>query len=439
ALQADAGAAGHRAAGPARRAAASSGRALFPPPQPAAAAGSRPPRPAAERAGHLPAQPGAGSGVDRALLPPRRAGSRPDAARARHAAGGRAQAQAAGADAAAGAGHGALSMRKLILALLILLLSVAAALVLYRWGGLVIITLGEWTLQTSVLFFVLALVAALVLLQLAVALLRGLFGVPGRLGQWRQQRRERQVRNRLIKGLLRLAEGRSEEAEKLLTWKVHLSEAPLLHYLGAAIAAQRQGAHEQRDAYLAQADKSSPKASLAVGLIQAQLQLEARQWEQALATLHYLHDLAPNHPRVQAMLLRACEALGEWKRIELLLPAARRQKAVSSGELSRLEWTAALRRLQQAQAQGAAAVEAAWNSLDRRLRQDTDLEIVYVDGLAANGQGEQAERLLRTRLNKSYDPRLAQRYGQLPLAAPEKALSQVEKRSEERRVGKERR
>ncbi|NLO81133.1 MAG: heme biosynthesis protein HemY [Xanthomonadaceae bacterium] len=318
-------------------------------------------------------------------------------------------------------------MRKLILALLILLLSVAAALVLYRWGGLVIITLGEWTLQTSVLFFVLALVAALALLQLAVALLRGLFGVPGRLGQWRQQRRERQVRNRLIKGLLRLAEGRSEEAEKLLTWNVHLSEAPLLHYLGAAIAAQRQGAHEQRDAYLAQADKSSPKASLAVGLIQAQLQLEARQWEQALATLHYLHDLAPNHPRVQAMLLRACEALGEWKRIELLLPAARRQKAVSSGELSRLEWTAALRRLQQAQAQGAAAVEAAWNSLDRRLRQDTDLEIVYVDGLAANGQGEQAERLLRTRLNKSYDPRLAQRYGQLPLAAPEKALSQVEK------------
>ena len=70
---------------------------------------------------------------------------------------------------------------------------------------------------------------------------------------------------------------------------------------------------------------------------------------------------------------------------------------------------------------------AAWKGLDRWLPQDTDLEIVYVDGLAANGQGEQAERLLRTRLNKSYDPRLAQRYGQLPLAAPEKALSQVEK------------
>lgn len=69
-------------------------------------------------------------------------------------------------------------MRKLIAALLILLLSVAAALALHRLGGLVIITLGDWTLQTSVLFFILVVVAGLALLQAVLALLRNLFGLP---------------------------------------------------------------------------------------------------------------------------------------------------------------------------------------------------------------------------------------------------------------------
>lgn len=318
-------------------------------------------------------------------------------------------------------------MRKLIIALLVLLLSVGAALALHRTGGLVIVTLGDWTVQTSVLFFVLVVVAGLALLQTLFSLLRSLLGVPGRVGHWRQQRRERQTRNQLINGLLRLAEGRGSEAEKLLTKNAARSEAPLLHYLAAAIAAQQQGAYEQRDAYLAKADQTSTKAGFAVGLIQAQLQLESRQWEQALATLHYLNDTAPNHPRVQAMLLRACQALDEWNRIDMLLPAARRQKAVSGDELGRLEREVALRRLRQAQAKSASALDNTWNSLDRSMRQDLDVELAYIDGLAATGRADQAERLLRGRLSKNHDPRLIQRYGTLPLAAPDRALAQVEK------------
>ena len=319
-------------------------------------------------------------------------------------------------------------MRKLIAALLILLLSVAAALALHRLGGLVIITLGSWTLQTSVMFFVLVVIASLALLQALIGVLRSLFGVPGRVSDWRQQRRERKGRARLINGLLRLAEGRGDEAEKLLLKDVDRSEAPLLHYLAAAIAAQHQGSYEQRDVYLARADKSSNKAGLAVGLLQAQLQSESRQWEQALATLNYLNDAFPNHPRVQAMLLRACEALDEWERIDVLLPAARRQQALSDSELRRLEHEAALRRLNQGLLPGSAdSLEATWSSLNKSVRQDAEVLQTYIDGLVASGQVDQAERLIRGQLVKEYDPQLVQRYGALPVAAPYKALAQVDK------------
>lgn len=319
-------------------------------------------------------------------------------------------------------------MRKLIAVLLILLLSVVAALWLHRLGGIVLISFGDWTVQTSVLIFAIIVVAALAILYALVVVLRGLLGMPGRFGDWRRQRREHRARAHLTKGLLRLAEGRSSDAEKLLLKDVERSEAPLLHYLAAAIAAQRHSSYERRDRYLALADKSSTKAGLAVGLIQAHLQIESQQWEQALATLSYLHEEAPNHPRVQALLLRTCEALEEWDRLELLLPSARRQQALPESELRRLEHELALQRLSRAATDDQGAeLEKVWARLSKGLRQDPDLLLVYLDGLIASGQSEQAERLLRTHLAKEYDQELVQRYGLLPISAPHKALAQVEK------------
>lgn len=318
-------------------------------------------------------------------------------------------------------------MRKLITALVILLLSVAAALWLQQQGGLVIISAGGWTLQTSLLMFVIIVVGALVALYLLSAIVRALLGIAPGVAEWRQHRRERKVRRHFTSGLLRLAEGRGADAEKLLTKDVNHSDTPLLHYLGAAIAAQREGSYEKRDEYLAAADKASPNASLAVGLMQAQLQIESRQWEQALATLSYLHENSPNHPRVLALLIRACEALDEWERIDMLLPAARRQHAIDDAEARRLERAVALHRLNRAAQQDPGALETTWNSLAKPLRQDPELLRSYVDGLAVNERGDDAERILRAQIGKEYDPQLVRRYGALEVSAPEKALSQVEK------------
>lgn len=318
-------------------------------------------------------------------------------------------------------------MRKLIAALLILLLSVYAALWLHRLGGLVIISLGEWTLQTSVLLFVLIVVAGLALLYALLTVLRSLIGIPHRVRRWQVRRRENRARAHLVGGLLRLAEGRSNDAEKLLLKDADRSDAPLLHYLGAAIAAQHARAYEQRDTYLALADKTNARAGLAVGLIQAQLQIESRQWERALATLNYLNETTPNQPRVLAMLLRACEALDEWEHIDSLLPAARKQQVIDEAGLRRLERAAALHRLTQASRRSAGALEVAWNSLAKPLRQDPELLRIYVDGLAKHGRADDAEPLLRAQLNRDYDAELVQRYGALEVSAPDKALAQVEK------------
>jgi HemY protein len=324
-------------------------------------------------------------------------------------------------------------MRRLIAALVILVLSVGAALWLHRQGGFVVINVGDWTLQTSVPFFAIIVAAGLVLLYVLTAIVRDLLGVPRRVGRWRRQRRENRARARLINGLLRLAEGRGSEAEKLLLKDVDRSEAPLLHYLAAAIAAQRQDTYERRDRFLALADRADPKASLAVGLIQAQLQIESRQWEQALATLNYLNEMTPNHPRVLAMLLRCCEALDEWERIDALLPSLRKRGVIGDEEAARLERAVALHRLQQAvRLGGAASLESAWDTLAKPLRQDPELLRIYIGGLVDADRADEAERVLRAQIGRDYDPQQVRRYGALPVSAPDAALAQVEKWLQER-------
>lgn len=318
-------------------------------------------------------------------------------------------------------------MRKLLLALLVLALSVAAALWLERQGGFVVIALGGWTVQTTPLVFGLLLAAALVGVYLLLVVLRGLLGLPGRYRDWAGQRRANRARAHLIDGMIRLAEGRYDEAAKLLLRDAGKSDVPLLHYLAMAVTAQRQGSYQDRDHYLRLADKTSSKARLAVGLTQAQLQMEAAQWEQALATLNYLYEQHPHHPRLLVLLVDACRTLNEWDRLDHLLPELRRQRALPQPEYERLAREVAARRLENAVGDGGPALQRIWAELPRQLTEDTELLQLYCDGLMRHGQDDEAERLLRARLQKEWHPGLLRRYGGLRGSAPDKVFAQLEK------------
>lgn len=323
-------------------------------------------------------------------------------------------------------------MRKLFIGLLALLLSVGGALWVHQQGGFVVLNFGRWTLQTSPVLFLGAIVATLVALYLVTLLLRELFGVPRRVRHWAGRRRERRARTHLVKGLLRIAEGRYDEAEKLLLKDVRRSDEPLLHYLAAAVIEQHKGSFEGRDRYLALADRAGSQATLAVGLMQAQLQTEAKQWEQALATLNYLYDKAPHNVRLLRMLMKVCRALQEWERLEKLLPQLRKQGVVDAQEAAQLERQIATHRLEAAAREGHGALLQVWERLNKDLRDDAELALIYADGLALHGQAEEAERQLRTRIPRDWNPRLVHRYGALEGVAADRTATQLEKWLKER-------
>lgn len=316
-------------------------------------------------------------------------------------------------------------MRWLAIALLLLLVAVGAAALLQQDPAHVRIMLGAWTVETTLTFALAALVVAFVLLHYLLRVTGLLLRTPRSWRRGRRGQRAEKARRGLSRGLIEMAEGRWEQAERWLTRHAAESDTPLLNYLAAARAAQQAGAYDRRDRYLKAAIEANPEADVAVSLTQAELQLAHHQTEHALATLTRLRGLAPQHTYVMRLLSRLYAELEDWDRLAELLPELRRRRVLPAERLDELERSAALGRLAQA-AGTTERLGAVWDSLSRRMREDVEVVHAYVQHLVGVGAHATAERRLRQLLGKRWDETLARDYGLVRLDDAARQLEHAE-------------
>ena len=290
-----------------------------------------------------------------------------------------------------------------------LALGVAVALLAARDPGYLLLYWNGWQLESRSLVITAAMLVLLFfighwLLNVGDDLHRG----GERIGRLRRMRRHNRARRSLVKGLLELAEGRWQSAERWLIRHVADSDTPLLNYLAAARAASQLGAVERRDRYLAKAHEATPEADIAIGLSQAEEQFASGQFEQCLATLQHLHGLDAKHPHLLKMLLRVHRALRDPEAQLALLPQLRRGKLLPETELGRTERDCFLQLLTEA-----AQPAAIWSRVPRRLQHDPDLIARYAVLLHGQGDERGALNLLQNALRHEWRAELVILYGNL--------------------------
>jgi HemY protein len=292
-----------------------------------------------------------------------------------------------------------------------LILGAVGAHLLFADPGYVVINIRGWLIEMSVPILLAAILAVMLALWLAWELLQA----PKKLGEKAGEFRARRAGHQFTKGLIQVAEGNFSRGEKLLTRGVNRADAPLLNYLAAARAAQLQGDAERRDKWLRLAYDETPDAAHAVLLTQAELQLAAEEYEQALATLRRLMEDAPNHSQALYLLGRLYRELEDWDHLGELLPKLRKQGRIPAETLQ--EWTREVHRRNLEQAgDDPSRVTAVWKQIPRSLRDDDVLIGAYVDALARAGGEEVAEAELRRRLRGRWSSPLARLYGKLETA-----------------------
>ena len=202
----------------------------------------------------------------------------------------------------------------------VLFLAIVVAVSLRTDNGYALLAWGDTTVEMSLAMLALVTVVLFGATWSLLRILVGAWRLPSRLAALRRRQRLRKAQHSLTRGLIEMAEGRWRDGERSLLRYARHSPTPLPHYLVAARAAQMQGEHDRRDNHLKLAYETTPAATTAVLLTQAELQLADAQYERALATLNRLRELAPNHAFALRLLALLHERRGEWEALHALLP-----------------------------------------------------------------------------------------------------------------------
>ncbi len=301
-------------------------------------------------------------------------------------------------------------MKILITAIIALVASVAIALYAKDDPGYIMVNYGNWTMEASLVLVIAAGIVGYIVLYNLTKLLGGTLKSPLTLLAWRGKRKECKARMASAQGMIYLAEGSWAKAEKHLSQNAEAGELPVLNYLGAARAAQKQGAKDRRDHYLKLARQNSPRTSIAVSLTQAELLMSNGQLEEAAASLKLMRQFAPKNDIILKQLAKLYTKMGDWNKLIDILPPLRKNHVLTEFDLNRLEQMAHSELLKCA-AHDVNLLNIAWHRTPRRIRKQENVLLEYTHGLISHSAGHQSEELIFQVLNKEWSDELCYLYG----------------------------
>jgi len=306
-------------------------------------------------------------------------------------------------------------MNLVITIIIALAVAVGLALVSMNDPGYVVLSRDPYVVRLPLLMFVLLIGLAFVLLYLLFNFLAGLFRAPKRYGKWRDQSNENSAHKHTMLGYAGLIEGNWSKAETSLLKKLEHNKTPLMNYLGAAYAAQQQGNLAGRNQYLDEALEKHAGQSLAIDLTRARLLYQAGEIPESRNCLEDLRKRAPRNVAVVRLLADTYNELGDWTSLSALAPTMKKLKAFPEEELNKREQLAYDNIVgSPALLQGDADRPAAtWKSLPKNKKKEPEMIAGYVRQLIKAEDYKQAEKELRTALNRKFDPELVYLYGKV--------------------------
>ncbi|WP_425484248.1 heme biosynthesis HemY N-terminal domain-containing protein [Candidatus Methylobacter favarea] len=297
-------------------------------------------------------------------------------------------------------------------------LATLTAFVVSKWlsgfdnPGYVLIGIGQWSLETSLVFFSVSLILGFFAFYVFFRSLGWFLRLPKQITTRSKNIKFNRSQEALIAGLVDSAEGNWEKAETVLIKHASHSGAPLIHYLTAARAAQSRGAFDKRDEYLKKAADQAPGSDVAIGLTQAELHLSGHQFEQALETLTRLHSIDPTHATVLKLLHQTYQQLGDWEGIRKLLPALNNNKILMEAEVKLLETEAFSELLKQASEKDSSEeIQALWAEIPAHIKRMQGISAIYFAAMINAGAGAEIERELADVLSVNWDQTLLALFG----------------------------
>ena len=298
-------------------------------------------------------------------------------------------------------------------ALVAIALIVAAVVFVANQSGGVVITWRGWEIETSVAVLVLATAVTAVAVAVLVRLVRFLLRSPHHFKRARRERRRRDGYRALTQGMVAVAAGDAEEAQKLARRADSLLAEPPLTLLLSAQAAQLNGDERAAATYFtAMLERVETEFLGLRGLIMQAL----REGDEATALrlTTRAKELRPKTPWVLTHLLELQARHGNWQAAEATLVEAERRKALAP-PASRHRHAVILHQHAaeaDAEGRGGEAMRLA-RKANSRAPEFAPAAVRYARMLAVRGQKRRARRTLEAAWRAAPHPAVAEAYDEL--------------------------
>ncbi len=296
----------------------------------------------------------------------------------------------------------------LILCVVIGVVSVATIYVIDE-PGFIMLQWGVWQVELSLVLGMLLIVLVTLILFVGLEVLTGIVRIPGRLGRSYREYREQKKYAASVKGLKHLLLGEWAKAEQLLDASAPYLPQPVISYLAAAYAAQKQDNIVRRDKYLNKARELNGDNKGLVSLISCRLRMAYGETGLVVDELKKLCAQMPKNAQAFDLLADAYEKLENWEALESLLPHLQKTRARSAEDIRTLTATITGHRLRKAQ--HPTELQSIWKGTANSVQMNPDVTIAYIRKLFQYNRHQEVDKVIRGMLAKRWDSELAYLYG----------------------------
>ena len=273
----------------------------------------------------------------------------------------------------------------------------------------VLIVLPPWRAEVSLNLALAVLFGGFVLLYGALRGIALTLSLPGRVRVYRETQRKAKAASVFQDAVRLLFEGRFGHALKKAAEAHSAGEAPGLAALIAARAAQRMRESGKQEAWLDRATQDDARTEVARLMLEAEMYLDARRFDDAVTVLSRLHQLAGRHIAALRLELRAQQGAGHWNEVLRIARQLEKRDALAFEAFREVTLRAHCENVTQ-HAGDLGLLLAYLREVPER-EMGAKLVCEAADLLIAQGSHEAARRLIEDQLAREWDSELVIRFG----------------------------
>ena len=310
-----------------------------------------------------------------------------------------------------------------------LILFIALVILLTLWGfgiilpdaGYLLVILGQKTLETSLWFACFAVLAFLFVCWLIKRFVHASWSLAQRVTDFFVFGSTERASKRAASGLIDFLSGDWLQARKKLLRTATKVESPLVNYLAAARCCYELGDREEALSILANAKAKYAYFEVAIGVVQAKMEMMDGRYEQAKNILLALQQKAPKNAVVINSLREIYQARKDWVALSDIFPQVKKYKLCSVSEIMEMESSVMIAQVNQASmlAERALPVERldilrkAWGKVSNYQQKMPPVVAAYAQALITHFCDQEAEIILRKTIARTWDEALVNLYGVL--------------------------